>query len=164
MIRLLFLLLFLTAVGFGAAWISDHPGRVVVHWFDWRIDTSFAFLMLMAFAVAWAIAYVYALIRMAIAAPKRFLEHRKLVRYQQGLSTLTSGVAALAASDPESAELYSRKARKLLGITPLGLLVSAQAAKNRGNQRALRKLLTAMLDYKETEKLAASSIAKIDNK
>lgn len=160
MIRLLVFLVFLGAVGAGTSWMANHPGDVVIHWFDWRIDTSFGFLLVATFGAAWAIAYLYALIRMAIYAPKRYLEHRKLTRLQQGLSLLTSGVAALAASDAAAADAHARKAKRILGITPLGLLISAQVAKSRGNHRLLKKALAAMLEYKETEKLAASSIAK----
>lgn len=155
MIRLLLCLVFLAGVGFAAAWMADHPGNVVVHWFDYRIDTSIAFLALIALGVAGICMYIAMLFFYLFSAPRRFRERLRLKHHQQGLAELTYGVASLAAADDVSASRHVRKAEKLLGTTPLGLLISAQIAKIRGDDETARLLLTQMLNHKETKQMAA---------
>lgn len=159
MIRLLLVLLFLAGISLAATWIADHPGEATLYWFDWRIDTSFAFLMVLAIAGTWIAIYLYTLMRDLISAPRHFAERRRLKSYQQGLAELTYSVAALAASDTKGAESHTKKAEKLLGATPMGLLLSAQIAKSRGDDNQTRNLLEHMLAHKETEYLAARSLS-----
>ena len=77
---------------------------------------------------------------------------------------ITYSVAALAASDVADAEKHTRKAEKLLGRTPLTLLLSAQVARNQGDDAKTQALLEQMLDYKETEYLAARSLSESASK
>ncbi len=75
------------------------------------------------------------------------------------MAALTHGVAALAAGEAESAEAHTRKAEKLLGSTPLVLLLSAQIARSKGDDNKTRLLLEQMLGHSETEYLAARSLS-----
>jgi HemY protein len=148
------MLLFLLGVAFAAVWVANHPGSVTIHWFDYRIDTSFAFLLFTFVFVAWLLAALYAFVHDVANMPKRFSERQRLKHYQQGLAELTAGVAALAASDLLTAERHTTKARKLLGLTPMELLISAQIAKSRGETERARELFEAMLAHKETKQTA----------
>lgn len=159
MIRLLLLLLFLAGVGLGAAWMADHPGHVVIRWLDYRIDTSVAFLSLLAFAAAALAIYLAMLVSHIASAPRRFRQRQQLKHHQRGWAELTFAVAALAAADDAAASRHVRKAEKLLGTTPLSLLVSAQIAKSRGDDATARLLLTQMLHHKETKHMAARLLA-----
>jgi len=159
MIRFLLFLLLLTALGAAAAWFAGHPGDVTIHWFDYRIDTSFAFLLLVALTAAAIVTYTGLLLYRLTQIPVHFSERRTLRHHQQGLVELTYSVAALAAADPKTAELHTRKAEKLLGRTPLTLLLSAQVARSRGDDEKTRLLLEQMLNHKETEYLAARSLS-----
>lgn len=159
MIALFALILAITCFGLVAAWLAENPGTVTIFWFDYRIDMSFAGLLLAAFVAALLVTFSYLLIRKFVLAPKRFLERRTLKCYRDGMSELTYSVAALAASDLATAEAHTRKAEKLLGRTPLTLLLSAQIAKNHGDETKTRALLEQLLEHKETEYLAAKSLA-----
>jgi HemY protein len=155
MTRLWVVVLFLLGIGFAAVWVADHPGSVVIHWFDYRIDTSFAFLFFLFVFTSWLCAAIYAFAHDLANIPKRFHERQRLKHYQQGLAELTASVAALAASDILTAERHAAKARKLLGLTPMELLISAQIAKSRGETDRARELFEAMLAHKETKQTAA---------
>lgn len=159
MIRFLLILALLTALGSGAAWLAGHPGNVTIHWFDRRVDTSFAFLLLVATVAACVLTYIVLLLHRLAQIPVHFSERRTLKHYQQGMIELTCSVAALAASDSKAAESHTRKAEKLLGRTPLTLLLSAQVARSRGDDEKTRLLLEQMLEHEETEYLAARSLS-----
>jgi HemY protein len=154
MIRFWLSLIFVAAAGFAAVWLANHPGDVVIHWFGYRIETSLAFLLLVAVTGGWLLVYAYAIFRDIAAIPKRFADEKKLRHYHEGLAELTYSVAALAASNLHGAEKHAYRAQKLLGQTPMGLLISAQIAKNNGNEEEARALLQRMLDYKETRDMA----------
>lgn len=160
MTNLLLLLFFVACIGSVAAWLAENPGSVTIYWFDWRIDTSFAFLLLAAMIAAFVIAYGWILLRRLILAPKRLSQARQIKHYRHGLAELTHSVAALATGDTANAEAHTKKAQKLLGPTPLTLLLSAQSARNRGDDEKTRHLLGQMLEHKETEYLAARSLSE----
>lgn len=164
MTHLLLLLVLITCLGITGAWIAENPGNVTIHWYDYQIDTSFAFLLLIAALVAFLMAYVYIIVRGILTAPKRFAGQRTLKQYHTGLTELTYSVAALAAADVKSAEEHTRKAEKLLGKTPITLLLSAQIARSQGDDGKTRVLLEQMLEHKETEYLAARSLSDVASK
>ncbi len=164
MTRLLIWLALLALIGAAAAWVADHPGQVTMHWSGYRIDTSIAFLAAL-FALGIAVsAYLYLTARALVLMPMQLSRRRQLSCYQQGLSELTFSVAALAASDVKAAEIHARKAEKLLGKTPLSLLLSAQIARLQGDDAMTQALLEQMLQHKETEYLAARSLADAASK
>lgn len=155
MTRLWLALLFITGASFAALWVVENPGEVTMFWFGYRIDTSPAFLVFLAIALAWGFAYFYTLLYRMARAPKEFKTQRQLTHYRQGLAELTYGVAALATQDAANAEIHARKAQKLLGTTSMGLLISAQVAKSRGDAERTSALLTQLLEHPETEYVAA---------
>src|SRR5271156_2668235 len=111
MITLLLLLLLIAALGIASAWMAENPGSVVIHWFDYRIDTSFAFLLLLALVAMFVIIFILGLTRRIIVFPERMLQARQLKFYRQGITQLTHGVAQLAAGEIESADTHTRKAQ-----------------------------------------------------
>lgn len=159
MLNLLLFLFFIACISITGAWVAEHPGQVVVRWFDYRIDTSLAFLLLAAFLLAIIFAYGLALVRAIINAPRRLKEHRDLKHYQRAISEVTYSVASLASGDLRNAEAHTRKAERLLGATPLTLLLSAQISRSRGDDQKTRILLEKMLEHEETEYMAARSLS-----
>jgi HemY protein len=164
MINLLLFLVAIACFGAAAAWMAENPGQVTMTWFDYRIDTSLAFLFTLTLLAALALALLYLLIRKIILIPSQFSERRNLKHYKRGLSELTYSVAALAASDVSSAETHTRKAEKLLGKTPITLLLSTQIARSRGDDIKTRTLLEQMLEHEETEYLAARYLSDAASK
>ncbi len=164
MILILCLLVVVGAVGLLAAWLGENPGTVTMTWFDVQIETNVAVLLLFtALAVVMCI-FCYHVLARIVLAPLRFSERQNLKYYQQAIAEITYSVAALAASDMASAAEHTRKAEKLLGTTPLTLLLRAQISKNEGSDAETRALLEQLLEYKETEYLAATSLADVAQK
>lgn len=159
MINLLLFLFFVACASFAVALVVDNPGSVTMLWFDYQIETSVAFVLLLI-ALAFALTTLLTLlVRRVIFAPSRFLQRRNVRQLKSGISELTYGIAALATSNIDAAEMHVRKVEKLLGRTPLTLLLSAQIAKTRGDEGKTQILLAQLLEYKETEYLATRSLS-----
>ena len=114
------------------------PGRVVMVWQGWRVDTSVAVLMLGVVIVAMAAAALFHLVRKIIGGPAAFLRARRERRRREGYRALTQGMVAVAAGDAEEAQKHARKADVLLAEPPLTLLLSAQAAQLSGDEHAAK--------------------------
>ena len=121
------LLVLAVLVGF-AVFIADRPGSVAVVWQGWRIDTSFAVLVLGVIATAMLAAALFHLLRKIIGGPRAFMRGRREKRRRDGYRALTQGMVAVAAGDAAEAKRYAKQADGLLAEPPLTLLLSAQAA------------------------------------
>lgn len=159
MINFILFIIFISCIGLVAAWLAENPGQVTMTWFDYQIDTSLAFLLCAAFVFAFSMMYLILLVRWLVLAPSRLRRHRSERRYRKGLGEITYSVAALAASDIANAQAHTKKAQKLLGTTPLTLLLQAQIARSNGDEEKTHELLQKMLEHKETEYLAARSLS-----
>jgi HemY protein len=135
----------------GVLAIAELPGRVVVVWQGWRVDTSVAVLTLGVTILAVAAAALFHGARKIIGGPAAFLRARRERRRREGYRALTQGMVAVAAGDAEEAQKHARKADVLLAEPPLTLLLSAQAAQLNGDEHAAKRYFTAMLERAETE-------------
>lgn len=159
MINLLLFLLFIACASLSVALIIENPGSVTMLWFDYQIETSVAFIILIILLAAIFIVLFTIAIKIIISAPSQFWQRRNVKQLKSGITELTYSIAALASSNIDAAETHVRKVEKLLGRTPLTLLLSAQIAKTRGNEATTHALLEQLLEYKETEYLAARSLS-----
>jgi HemY protein len=135
----------------GVLAIAELPGRIVVVWQGWRIDSSVAVLTLGVVILAVAAAALFHGARKIIGGPAAFLRARRERRRREGYRALTQGMVAVAAGDAEEAQKQARKADVLLAEPPLTLLLSAQAAQLNGDEHAAKRYFTAMLERAETE-------------
>ena len=167
MINLLLFLFFIACASLAVALIVENPGSVTMLWFNYQIETSVAFIILAILLTAIFLILFTLTIRLVISAPSQFLQRRGVKQLRSGITELTYSIAALASSNITAAETHVHKAQKLLGRTPLTILLSAQIAKNKGNEATTQALLEQLLEYKETEYLAARSLSdsasKYDN-
>ncbi len=128
-------------------------------WLGYQIDTSVAFIIFAAVFLAILIIIITLLVRRLISAPSEFFKRRHVNQLKSGISELTYSIAALASSNVDDAEKHVNKVERLIGKTPLTLLLSAQIAKNRGEETKTQILLEQLLEHKETEYLAARSLS-----
>ncbi len=159
MINLLLFLIFIACTSLAVSLIVDNPGSVTMLWFDYQIETSAAFIILTILLTSILLILITLILRRIISTPSRILQRRSVRQLKTGISELTYSVAALASSNIDAAEQHVHKVEKLLGRTPLTLLLSAQIAKSRGNDTLTQKLLEQLLEHKETEYLAARSLS-----
>lgn len=164
MILIFTLLAVVAGLGLIAAWIGENPGTVTMVWMDYQIETTVSVLVLAAFLLMLLVTLCYHFLRRIAFIPWSYTTHRNLKHYRIGLNEITYSVAALAASDIQSATLHTRKAEKVLGITPLTLMLRAQISKSEGNDEKSRQLLEQLLEHPQTEYLAAKSLADVAQK
>ena len=155
MIRALILMLQIAVLAAIAAWLADHPGRVVIHlqdWWgqDWRIDTSVAVLIVLAGLIALAAALGYRAWRFAWGAPGQLVEARRSSRRRRGYRALSDGMVALATGNAAVAARLARRADALLKQPPATQVLSAQAAELGGDGGAARRHYEVLMEAPET--------------
>jgi HemY protein len=151
MFRALVFFAILAAAVWGAVSLADHPGSVSLQWGGYRVDTSFAVLMGLVAAIAVAAALGYRFWVFLRGAPRQFLWAWRAKRRQQGYQALTRGMVAVAAGDANEARREANRANALLDEPPLTMLVSAQAAQMKGDEKAAGTFFKAMMERPETE-------------
>lgn len=150
MIRILAYVALMAAAVAATVWLADRPGNLSLSWQGVRIDTSVAFLMFCVAVIAVTTAVLYRLWLALKRAPRALTESRRAARQQRGYKSLTQGMVAVAAGDPEEALRQARRADNLLGEPPMTMLLSAQAAQLNGDEAAAKTYFTRMLDRPET--------------
>jgi len=151
MFRALVFFTILGAAVWGAVSLSDHPGSVSLQWGGYRVDTSFAVLLAVVAALTVAAALIYRFWIYLRRAPRRILWAWRAKRRQRGYQALTRGMVAVAAGDANEAQREAKRADALLDEPPLTMLVSAQAAQMRGDEKAAGDFFKAMMERPETE-------------
>ncbi|HIM42524.1 MAG TPA: heme biosynthesis protein HemY, partial [Rhodospirillales bacterium] len=150
MFRALVFFAILAAAIWGAVSLADHPGSVSLQWGGYRVDTSFAVLLAIVTVLAVAAALIYRFWIYLRRAPRRVLWAWRAKRRQQGYQALTRGMVAVAAGDANEARREAKRADALLDEPPLTMLVSAQAAQMRGDEKAAGDFFKAMMERPET--------------
>ncbi|BBK39665.1 heme biosynthesis protein HemY [Allostella sp. ATCC 35155] len=149
--RLLLFVALAALVVAGAVWVADRPGHIAIRWQGWRVDTSVAILLVVTAALALAFALGLRFLGWFVRIPRRWRAWSRERRRRRGYQSLTLGMVAVAAGDPDEATRQARRADVLLDEPPLTMLLSAQAAQLNGDEAAARRYFTAMLDRRETE-------------
>ncbi len=131
----LFLTLLAAAVIAGAWWLAGLPGTVSGTIGTVSFDTS-APVAITLLAALFLI--LYAAIRLLVWI---FTAHRRIRRGHQrrrrakGDVAVTRALVALAANDPAAAQKEAARSRRLLGRTPLTLLLEAQSSRQAGQDK-----------------------------
>jgi HemY protein len=141
-----------------AVWLAEHPGAVTLHWQGYRLDTSFAILLSMVSGIVVSVALFYRLWIYFRGVPARVGRARRDGRRRRGYMALTRGMVAVAAGDADEARRQSERADVLLGDPPLTMLLAAQSAQLRGDEKASESFFTSMLDRPETEFLGVRGL------
>ena len=153
MIRIFIYLLIILSLGFGFAWIADHPGVVTLNWQGRDIRTS---LMVTVVALALIVAtllFVWGILRGVIGFPSllsRFLNNR---RRDRGYKALSQGLIAAGTGDKVLARRLAKESGKLLTNEPLVDLLDAQTCLLEGNHNSARGRFQAMLENEDTKLL-----------
>lgn len=151
--RVLFFIGLLCVAAFGAVWLADRPGGVLITWGGYRIETTVAVAAVMAVALAMALALLWAVVRFVLRLPSRMSFASRARRRARGYSAVSRGMIAVGAGDPVAARRNAREAERLLGREPLTLLLKAQAAQVSGDRNAAEGAFRRMLDNDETRVL-----------
>ena len=154
MLRLFFILLIITGLSLGIAWLADEPGRVVVDWANYHLETSLLVILAAVALLALWFMLIYFVLFALIRSPRYFLRSRLAKRQSLGLTALTEAFAAIATQDITTARRQIARAQQYLPNQPLTLMLSAQAARLEGNESKARLYLEQMLKSGGTEFMA----------
>lgn len=130
-----------TALAFGATYIQDTPGEVLVAFAGREISlTPLVALIgiLVAFAAFWILlklaGLAVALLRTLLGDKTAIRRYFDKNRERRGYAALSEGLIAVASGEGQKAVAKAHKAEKLLHKPELTLLLNAQAAEMTGNQ------------------------------
>lgn len=153
MMRALFLFFLLAILAVGGVWLADNPGAVSLSWQGWRVDTSFAVLLLVLAVFAVVVALGYRAWLFVRRAPGQLGRAYRESRARKGYQALNLGMVAVAAGDGAQARKQATRADSFLDNPPLTVLLKAQAAQLNGDEGAAEGFFRAMLDDPQTEYL-----------
>jgi len=161
MIRVVLYLVVVAAVAFGAVWLADRPGDIVITW-PWLdqawprhgdIRTGLGIGLIVVIVIALATAFFFWLIAALVRSPGNvafFLRHRRSAR---GYQAISRGLIAIGAGDLKAARRLAGEARRYAADEPLALLLAAQTAQLAGNRPAAEIAFRKMADHAETRLL-----------
>lgn len=135
----------------GAWWVAGLPGAVSANIAGTTIETSAPVALVLLALLFLAIYIVVRIIASVWNAPKVMGRWRRDRNRVKGDTAVTRALVALAASDGGVARREAERSRRLLGDTPLTLLLAANAGRQAGREdeaTAAFKLLAARPDGK----------------
>ena len=128
MIRIILFLLLIAVAGWGAAWVADQPGQVVMTWAGGSASPSLpVFALLVGIAIVAAV-MLWSLLRALWRTPGHIKRHRRERRIARGRHAITQGLLAIGHGDAVSARAHAEIARRHAAQDPLALLLHAQSA------------------------------------
>ncbi|WP_341988238.1 heme biosynthesis HemY N-terminal domain-containing protein [Azorhizobium sp. AG788] len=153
MIRLVLLLVCLTLIAFGAAWLADRPGEIAIVWQGWQIQTTVpvALAALAAFSVVLLVAW--RLLSLLVASPRLLAGFSRRRRREKGLAAVSRGLMAIGAGDADAARRARSDAQRFLPNDPLTRLLAAQSAQFSGDQDDALRTFRTMLEDPDTRLL-----------
>ncbi|KRA00150.1 heme biosynthesis protein HemY [Mesorhizobium sp. Root157] len=151
MIRILFFLAVVFALGLGFAWLADRPGDMVVTFDGYQYQISLMVAAVAIVAVVAAIMIAWWLVKSVWNSPYAIARHFRVRRRDRGYQALSTGMIAAGAGDAGLARKKSKEAAKLIRSDqePLIYLLEAQASLLEGDHDAARQKFEAMLDDPE---------------
>lgn len=150
MIRVLLFFAVVALLAFGAVWLVDHPGTVLVTWGGREVEVSTLVGLIAVLALALVLVIAWSLIRFVLAIPAVMSGASRAKRRNRGLAALSRGLMAVGAGDAAAAQRHAGEADRYLAREPMTLLLQAQAAQLSGNRAEAQRVFSAMLDHDDT--------------
>jgi HemY protein len=133
-IRVALFLLLIGVLAFGAVWLADRPGDVVITWLGRRVETSVMVLALAIIAIAALTTLLWSTLRAIAALPRSIANHLRTRRGMRGYLAVSQGLVAVGSGDLAAARRFSAEAGRLAPGEPLTLLLQAQTAQLGGER------------------------------
>src|SRR5882757_1875937 len=146
MIRVLAYLVLVAGLAFGAVWLADRPGDVVITWQGRHIDTSVMVLIAVVAIIAVLTTILWSLIRFIMRSPRLLKRRREHRRGTRGYRAVSQGLIAVGSGDIGAA-------KRIAPHEPLTLLLSAQTAQLSGDRAAAVRTFEQMAGREGTRLL-----------
>jgi HemY protein len=143
----------LCVAAYGAVWLADRPGTVLVTFAGYELRTSVAVAVVGLVGIALALSLLWSAVNALLHLPGRLSYASRARRRARGYQAVSRGMVAVGAGDSIAARRYAGEAERYLGHEPLALLLKAQAAQVSGNRAAAETAFSRMMDDPETRVL-----------
>src|SRR5579871_4221112 len=153
MVRIILFLLLVALAAWGASWIADRPGDVVVLWSGTKVTTTLGVIALALGIIIVAAILAWGLVCALWRTPGRINRARHERRHARGRHAITQGLLAIGHGDSAAARQHAQQARRLVGHDPLTLLLHAQAAQLEGDREGAKAAFHAMAERDDTRLL-----------
>jgi HemY protein len=153
MFRIILFLILIALAAFGAAWVADQTGNVVLTWSGGQIETSLPVFALVLAVALIAVLLAWSLLRALWRTPQRIKRGNRERRHARGRHAITHGLLAIGTGDSIAARRHSHIARRDAQHDPLALLLHAQAAQLDGDRHSAQRAFRAMAEREETRLL-----------
>jgi len=147
MLRILFFLVLVLAVGVGFAWLADRPGSLVVTFGGYQYQVTLMVAAVIVTAIVATTMISWWLLKSIWASPYTISRYFRVRRRDRGYQALSTGMIAAGAGDAGLARRKKKEAMKLISADqePLIHLLDAQASLLEGDHEAARNKFEAML-------------------
>ena len=150
MVRIVLFLVLIALAAWGAAWVADQPGNVVLSWGGTKITTT-----LPVFALMIGIVIVLGMLALGVLSilwrtPGRIRRGHHERRIVRGRNAITHGLLAIGHGDVAAARRHADDARRLAGHDPLALLLHAQSAQLDGDRDGAKAVFSSMAAREDT--------------
>jgi HemY protein len=132
-----------------AWWISSIPGTFTAHSGNITVTTSVPFAILALALIAIIATSLLRVLFHLRRAPGGFSDWRGGRRKNLGEIATNRGIVALAAGDAKAAEIEAVRAKKLLGETPLVLLLTAESSRLAGKPDQAKAAFEKLTKHKD---------------
>jgi HemY protein len=153
MYRIILFLVLIALAGWGASWVADQPGEVLISWSGGKAHPSLpTFVLLLGIAIVAAIV-AWTILLFLWRLPERIKRNRRERRRARGRNAITQGLLAIGHGDSSAARQHADVARRHAADDPLALLLHAQSAQLDGDRVGARKAFHAMAERPDTRLL-----------
>jgi uncharacterized membrane-anchored protein len=153
MIRVIIYLLIVGLFAFGAAWLADRPGEVMITWQKLRIETSLMVLMVAVATIAVLAVLLWTIVRAVLRAPDVLWLYLRTRRGVRGYLAVSQGLIAIGSGDARAARRFADEAARIAPGEPLTLLLGAQASQLSGDREAAERTFHVMAAREDTRLL-----------
>ncbi len=153
MIRVVLFVLVIAAFAFGAVWLADRPGDVVITWLGRRVETSVMVLVLAVAAIAVLSTLLWSTLRAITNLPRAIANQLRTRRGMRGYLAVSQGLVAVGSGDLAAARRFSAEAGRIAPGEPLTLLLQAQTAQLGGERETATHSFQRMAGRDDTRLL-----------
>jgi HemY protein len=155
MIRIVFFIVLVLALGFGFSWLADRPGELFVIWQGQRIEMSLMVAATLLAALVFVVMFVWWLVRTIWTSPQSLTRYFRARKRDRGYQALSTGLIAVGSGDAPLARKMLDRTKGLIRIEsePLIQLLEAQACLIEGKTEEARKKFEQMAEDPETREL-----------
>jgi HemY protein len=153
MVRVVIYLLIVGTFAFGAAWLADRPGEVMITWQKLKIETSLMVLAVAVASIAALAVLLWTLVRAILRSPDVLWLYLRTRRGVRGYLAVSQGLIAIGSGDARTARKFADEAARIAPHEPLTLLLSAQASQMSGDRETAERTFHVMAARDDTRLL-----------